>query len=127
MGYFLLDFALFMFGAALSSAADCAVWKRQRNQSWVHGHSICEGCGRTLRWWEIVPVWSALVLQGHCPRCGYHFGISRSFSEACFGLALMFYYHYLHGISTILSLACLLFYAGCLLLVAKTHANHSSL
>ncbi len=34
------------------------------------GRSRCDGCGRELRWWELLPVASHLVLRGRCARCG---------------------------------------------------------
>lgn len=33
------------------------------------GRSACDGCGRTLRWWELVPLVSGLLLRGSCRRC----------------------------------------------------------
>jgi leader peptidase (prepilin peptidase)/N-methyltransferase len=34
------------------------------------GRSRCDGCGRTLRWFELVPVGSYLALRGRCRTCG---------------------------------------------------------
>jgi leader peptidase (prepilin peptidase)/N-methyltransferase len=36
----------------------------------VGGRSMCDGCGATLRWWELVPLASHLALRGRCARCG---------------------------------------------------------
>jgi leader peptidase (prepilin peptidase)/N-methyltransferase len=36
----------------------------------VGGRSACDGCGATLRWWELVPLVSYLALRGRCARCG---------------------------------------------------------
>lgn len=36
----------------------------------VLGRSRCDGCGRPLRAWELVPLVSALASRGKCRRCG---------------------------------------------------------
>jgi leader peptidase (prepilin peptidase) / N-methyltransferase len=35
----------------------------------VEGRSCCDGCGRTLRWFELIPVVSFLALRGRCRSC----------------------------------------------------------
>ena len=35
----------------------------------VDGRSRCDGCGRTLRWFELIPVVSFLALRGRCRSC----------------------------------------------------------
>ncbi|WCT72886.1 A24 family peptidase [Sphingomonas naphthae] len=39
-------------------------------RSVVHGRSACDGCGRALRAFELVPLVSYLALHGRCRRCG---------------------------------------------------------
>lgn len=44
-----------------------------RDRGWagsLEGRSRCDGCGRTLRWFELVPVASFLALRGRCRSCG---------------------------------------------------------
>ena len=36
----------------------------------VSGRSVCDGCGRTLRWFELIPLVSAVAQRGRCRRCG---------------------------------------------------------
>lgn len=38
-------------------------------QTALTGHSACPHCARTLRWWELVPVISFLMLRGRCATC----------------------------------------------------------
>lgn len=76
---------LFMFGAVCESAINCAVYRKKRGMDWVHGHSVCEGCGEQLRWWELIPVFSALFLRGKCPRCHTYFGFRHTLLEALCG------------------------------------------
>jgi leader peptidase (prepilin peptidase) / N-methyltransferase len=58
-----------LLGAVLGSfAATVAVrWPDGRT---VLGRSACDGCGRELRSWELVPLLSWAVARGRCRRCG---------------------------------------------------------
>ncbi len=34
------------------------------------GRSACDGCGKTLRWFELIPIASFAIAGGQCRRCG---------------------------------------------------------
>lgn len=55
-----------IFGSFLAALA--MRWPEGR--SVLAGRSCCDGCGRTLRAVELVPVLSALVSRGRCRECG---------------------------------------------------------
>lgn len=40
------------------------------------GRSHCDGCGRTLAWFELVPFVSYLALRGRCRTCGVRIGLA---------------------------------------------------
>jgi leader peptidase (prepilin peptidase)/N-methyltransferase len=61
-----------------------------RDRGWaasVEGRSRCDGCGRTLRWFELVPIVSFLALRGRCRTCGATLARVHLFREAL-GVAL---------------------------------------
>lgn len=39
------------------------------------GRSHCDSCGRTLEWYELVPLVSYPVLRGRCRTCGTRIGL----------------------------------------------------
>lgn len=86
---YILWVAYFLLGASIESAINCAVYRVRRGMDWVRGHSICEGCLRRLRWWELIPVFSSLFLRGRCPRCGAKFGYKHAITEAACGLSFV--------------------------------------
>lgn len=53
----------------------------------VEGRSRCDGCGRTLRWFELVPVLSFVALRGRCRTCGARLSAVHLLREAL-GVAL---------------------------------------
>src|SRR5437879_7591128 len=62
-----------LVGAALGSFAG-VVASRGLAASLV-GRSHCESCGRTLHWFELVPLVSYPVLRGRCRTCGSRIGL----------------------------------------------------
>lgn len=50
------------------------------------GRSECDGCGRSLKPWELVPVLSALFSRGRCGTCGGRIDPFHTRVELCSGL-----------------------------------------
>lgn len=59
-------------GAALGSYGAVAVSRGLRGST--QGRSQCDSCGRTLRWFELVPLLSWPALRGRCRTCGSRIG-----------------------------------------------------
>jgi leader peptidase (prepilin peptidase) / N-methyltransferase len=60
-------------GAAFGSFAGVVASRGLRAS--ISGRSRCGNCGRTLRWYETVPIVSYLALRGHCRTCHAPVGI----------------------------------------------------
>jgi leader peptidase (prepilin peptidase) / N-methyltransferase len=56
-------------GLAFGSFLNVCVSRWPRQMSVVKPRSYCLNCGRTLRWWENIPLVSWLALRGHCRTC----------------------------------------------------------
>lgn len=61
---------LAVLGAIVGSFLATLVIRWPVERSVMRGRSACDGCGRALRTWELVPLASALALRGRCRRCG---------------------------------------------------------
>ena len=61
---------LSMAGAIAGSFLSTIVVRWPEDRSVLHGRSTCDGCGRTLAAWELVPIVSALAARGRCRACG---------------------------------------------------------
>lgn len=59
-----------VLGAIVGSFLATLVIRWPQERSVIGGRSACDGCGRTLRWRELVPLASALASRGRCRRCG---------------------------------------------------------
>lgn len=58
-----------LLGLAFGSFLNVCLTRWPAEESVVKPRSHCRNCGRTLAWWENVPVLSWLVLRGRCRTC----------------------------------------------------------
>lgn len=56
-------------GAIVGSFLGAALVRLPRGESVMAGRSRCDGCGRTLRAADLIPIVSFLALRGHCRTC----------------------------------------------------------
>lgn len=59
----------FCFGAVFGSFTNVVAYRMHTGRS-LNDRSHCLSCGRTLRWYELVPVFSYAALRGRCGTCG---------------------------------------------------------
>ncbi len=59
-----------LLGLAFGSFLNVCLSRWPEGESIVHPRSHCRSCGRTLKWWENVPLVSWLALRGRCRTCG---------------------------------------------------------
>ena len=60
---------IFLLGTIIGSFLNVIIYRLNTGKSIVYGHSICMTCGKSLRWYELIPVFSFLVQSGKCRRC----------------------------------------------------------
>ena len=60
---------IFIFGITIGSFLNVCIYRLPLRESVVTAPSHCMTCGRKLRWYDMVPVFSWLVLGGKCRNC----------------------------------------------------------
>ncbi len=60
---------IFIFGITIGSFLNVCIYRIPHGESIVTAPSHCMTCGRKLRWYDMVPVFSWLVLGGKCRNC----------------------------------------------------------
>ena len=63
------------FGLALGSFLNVCILRLPANKSILRPRSACTSCGRQLRWFENIPVFSYVALRGRCRTCGSRISI----------------------------------------------------
>ena len=62
----------FFMGACVGSFLNVVICRLPLDESIIFPGSRCPGCGRSIRPWENIPVFSYLLLRGKCAGCGVH-------------------------------------------------------
>lgn len=60
---------VFIFGAVIGSFLNVVIYRLHTGRS-LDGRSHCMSCGKTLSWFELIPIVSYLCLRGKCRGCG---------------------------------------------------------
>ncbi len=74
-----------LLGLAFGSFLNVCLSRWPEGESVVKPRSHCRNCGRTLAWWENVPLVSWVALRGRCKGCGSRIGFRYVAVEAAVG------------------------------------------
>lgn len=69
LGDTILHVIILLAGAPMGSFAALLADRLPRGRPVVLTRSHCTSCRGTLRWWELVPLFSYVLLRGRCSRC----------------------------------------------------------
>jgi leader peptidase (prepilin peptidase)/N-methyltransferase len=87
-----LSILVFIFGASIGSFVQ-VIASRLHVAPIMKGRSKCLSCGEALRPYDLIPVFSYLLLKGKCRYCKSTYGVSALVIEILFGTAFLFLYH----------------------------------
>ena len=92
---FFLESLSFLLGSSLGSFANVCIYRIPLKISVVTPRSFCPECGRTLLWYELVPVISFLFLRGRCRICDSRISLRYLFVELVSGtMAVFLFLHF---------------------------------
>ena len=77
---------IFIFGITIGSFLNVCIYRIPLHESIVTVPSHCMTCGKKLKWYDMVPVFSWLVLGGKCRNCGSSISAQYPSIEAVNGL-----------------------------------------
>ena len=89
MGFFLLNFLIFMIGASFGSFILALIERREAGISIISPPSFCDYCGKRLGIFDLIPVFSFIFLKGKTRCCGKKISKDKLFTEISLGLAFM--------------------------------------
>ena len=77
---------IFIFGISIGSFLNVCIYRIPLHESIITAPSHCMTCGRKLRWYDMVPVFSWLVLGGKCRNCKSEISVQYPIIEALNGV-----------------------------------------
>lgn len=78
-------FLLFL-GASWGSFLNVIAWRASKKKSFLRGRSKCAHCGQVLHWYDMVPIFSWLILRGKCRFCNKRISMQYLLVEIATGL-----------------------------------------
>jgi leader peptidase (prepilin peptidase)/N-methyltransferase len=76
-----------LLGLCFGSFLNVCLSRWPAGESVVHPRSHCRACGRTLAWWENVPLVSWIALRGRCRGCGVWISVRYPIIELVVGFS----------------------------------------
>ncbi|NCN06992.1 MAG: prepilin peptidase [Candidatus Pacebacteria bacterium CG_4_9_14_3_um_filter_40_12] len=83
---------IFLLGIVFGSFLNVVIVRSIRDESWVTGRSHCDICGKTIAWYDNIPLLSYLVLGGRCRHCKEAIAISHPIVEGLTGVLFLWWY-----------------------------------
>ncbi len=85
----LLLIYIFVIGLHVGSFINVVALRYGTGLSFTRGRSVCFSCGMPLHWYDMVPVFSFLCLDGKCRRCHSHISWQYPIVELTSGLLFL--------------------------------------
>jgi len=98
---------IFLLGISVGSFLNVCILRIPAGESIVTGPSHCPRCGRRLKWYELIPIFSFLALRGRCSGCKAAISAQYPLIEALNGFLWLLVF-YREGPSAYCALSCLL-------------------
>ena len=81
---------VFLFGTIIGSFLNVIIDRADTKESPLKGGSYCPHCQKSLKWWELIPIFSFLFLKGKCSSCKHKLSWQYPLVETITGLLFMF-------------------------------------
>jgi prepilin signal peptidase PulO-like enzyme (type II secretory pathway) len=85
----ILGIFFFFLGTAIGSFLNVVILRYNTGLGIAEGRSQCFSCGKTLEWYELIPVFSFLFLKGRCSRCQSRISWQYPLIECITGLSFL--------------------------------------
>ncbi len=86
---------IFFLGASLASFYIAQIYRIEKElplKEFITKGSYCEGCGKELCWYELIPVISYFFQRGKCHKCGFKISFTYPLFEFVNGITLAILY-----------------------------------
>ena len=83
----------FILGITLGSFYTVVGQRLPRGENFVSGRSRCDSCNKTLKYYELIPLFSFFLQKGKCRECGSKIDLLLPFMEVACGLLFLVSFH----------------------------------
>ena len=76
----------FIFGIVIGSFLNVLIFRMPKGEDIASKRSHCMSCGYQLRWFDLIPLFSWIMLRGRCRKCHEKISIQYPIIEALNGI-----------------------------------------
>ena len=105
--YLILYLPIFLYGIVIGSFLNVCIYRIPLGESIAKERSHCMSCGYQLKWYDLVPLFSWLVLRGKCRKCSTPISPQYPMIEALNGVLYVLIFA-VNGFSLVSGLYCLM-------------------
>lgn len=87
MAEILFYIIIFLFGIVIGSFLNVCIYRIPKKENIVTTRSHCMSCGYVLKWYDLFPVFSYLLLGGRCRKCKAKISVQYPLVEVLNGVA----------------------------------------
>lgn len=84
---------IFLYGISIGSFLNVLIYRIPKKENPARGRSYCPSCRTTIRWYDLFPILSYVLLRGRCRYCGAKISLQYPVVESVTGIGfvLLFY------------------------------------
>lgn len=86
---FIVEIILFVLGSVIGSFLNVCIYRIPREESVAYPPSHCTNCNSRIKWYDLVPILSWIILKGRCRGCGEKISIRYPLVEFFTGLSFL--------------------------------------
>ncbi|MCH3962710.1 MAG: prepilin peptidase [Clostridium sp.] len=83
---------VFILGTIIGSFLSLCVYRIPREQSIIYPHSRCTNCNNKIKWRDLIPVFSYILLKGKCRYCNHNISPQYFIIEVITGILFILLY-----------------------------------
>ena len=83
----------FILGCIMASFGNVVISRGIKDESIIYPRSYCDNCGKTLKWFNLIPLISYILQFGKCNYCKEKISIKYSIFELVNGIIYMINCH----------------------------------
>ncbi|MBE5962867.1 MAG: prepilin peptidase [Lachnospiraceae bacterium] len=77
---------IFLYGIIIGSFLNVCIYRIPKKENIVTTRSHCMACGYQLKWYDLIPIFSFVILRGRCRKCGEKVSIQYPLIELANGV-----------------------------------------
>ncbi len=90
---FFLCIIIFFLGLSVGSFLNCVIYRLEKKENFLTGHSYCPRCRHKLFWQDLIPILSFLEHKGKCRYCQKPISLQSPLVELTTGIIFVFLFY----------------------------------